>query len=160
MGSLVFGDNFEASDFSSAAKFQTIKFNKNVIVRAFRTWIIVYNDPVFTNLNMKIYSNDVVSGDNTPKLLLHTSTDVRTKAEIHTLANGIKEIYFTFADINFQANTLYNVVINGTGYAPTLTSYLNWMHGFPDPVCDTDYIAAMETLSFSPYQVYAIGAEL
>lgn len=153
----VFGDDWETGQLANTDKFQTIKFNSNLILRAIRTWIIVINDPVFTNLHMEIYSNEVIGADNTVKKYLHTSTDVRTKAEIHTLPHAVKEIYFTFNDISVQANTFYNLVINGTGYVPTPSSYLAWMKGFPDPVYNNDFVPALETLPVAPYQLYAIG---
>jgi len=157
-GWTVWGDDWESGELASTAKYQPIRFNGNYIVRSIRTWIIVINDPVFTNMNMKIYSNEVVSGDDTPKKLLHTSTDVRTKAEIHTLPHAVKEIYFTFDDIPVQEGTFYNVVINGFGYVPTVSSYLAWMKGFPDPVYSNNYTPALETITKAPYQMYAIGS--
>lgn len=153
----VWGDDWEDGQLSNTDKSLTIRFNDNYIIRAIRTWIIVYNDPVFTNLNMKFYSNEVVSAVNTPKKLLTTSTDVRTKAEIHTLPYAVKEIYFTFDNFPVQGNTYYNLVINGTGYVPTGSSYLAWMKGFPDPVYASNYVPALETIPLAPYQLYAIG---
>lgn len=154
----VWADSWESGELANTSKFQSIKFNGNYIVKAFRTWIVVVDDPVFTSLSMKIYSNEVVSSKNTVKKLLHTSTDVRTKAEIHTLENGVKEIYFTFNDIPVQENTFYNVVINGVGYLPTSGSYLAWMKAFPDPIYGNNYTPALETINLAPYQIYAIGS--
>lgn len=159
MGWRVWADDFTSADFTGASKFQTFKTNKDVVLKAFRTWVVVINDPVFTNISAKIYSNEVRSGDNTPVKLLTTSTDVRTKAEVHTLAHGVKEIYFTFNDFPLQKDTQYNLVLNGTGYSPTDSSYLAWMKAFPDPVLPNDYAEAWETLSLAPYQVYMIGGE-
>lgn len=155
----VWGDDWESGQLSNTEKFQTMKFNKNTVLRAIRTWVIVINDPVFTDLNMKIYSNEIVSGDNTPVKLLHTSTDSRTKAEVHTLEHGVKEIYFTFNDVPLQSETFYNFVINGTGYVPTGSSYLAWMKAFPDPVYSNNFTPSLETLNIAPYQIYAIGSD-
>lgn len=155
----VWADNFETGELSNTNKFQSIKFKGNYLLKAIRTWVLIYNDPVFTNLNMKIYSNDVVLGKNTPKNLITTSVDVRTKAEVHTLANGVKEIYFTFNDFPVQSETIYNLVINGSGYVPTLNSYLGWVKSWPDPVYQDGYTPTFETLLVAPYQVYAVGSE-
>lgn len=159
MGWRVWGDDFTSSDFTSTNKFQTFKTNKDVVLKGFRTWVIVINDPIFTNMNAKIYSNEVRSGDNTPVKLLTTSTDSRSKAEVHTLEHGVKEIYFTFNDFPLQKDTLYNLVINGSGYSPTDSSYLAWMKAFPDAVYPNDFTVAWEKLYQSPYQVYMIGGE-
>lgn len=159
MSWIVWGDDWETGELASTAKYQPIRFNGNYIIKAIRTWVIVVNDPVFTNLNMKLYSNEVVSAINTPKKLLHTSTDVRAKSEIHTLGNAVKEIYFTFEDIPVQTGTYYNLVINGAGYVPTGSSYLAWMKAFPDPVYASNYTPAIETIQQAPYQLYAIGSE-
>jgi hypothetical protein len=136
--------------------------NQDTILKAVRTWIVVFNDPTFTDLNCKIYSDEIRSiggtkTGHTPVKLLHTSTDSRTKAEIHTLDHGVKEVYFTFNEVPLQANTWYNLVINGTGYSPTSGSYLAWRHAYPDPVLATDHVAAVETINGSPFDIYFIG---
>lgn len=156
----VWGEKFETGELANTTHFQTVEFNKNVILRAIRMWVIIYDDPVFTDLNCKIYSNDIVSGDNSPKKLLHTSTDVRTKAEVHTLASGVKEIYFTFNDIPMQKNTKYNIVLNGAGYMPTAGSYIAWVKSWPDPIYRTGLTVTTSNVGDLPYQVYYIGAEL
>lgn len=157
MGWTVWADDFTVGDMSGVSKFQPVTFGKDLILRAVRTWIVVYDDPAFTSLNMKIYSNE---GSYTPKKLLATSTNVITKAELHTLPNAVKEIWFEFDYPVFNGNDVYNVVINGTGYAPTGDKHLAWMKGFPDPVYSTAYVPAIETLPYAPYQLYFIGADL
>lgn len=161
----VWGDNWKAGELSDTSKFQTVTMNEDISLIGSRTWVIVYNDPVFTDLNSKIYSNELRSGENTPVTLLHDSTDPdtgdpdsRLKAQIHTLENGVKEIYHLWNYVPLQGETSYNFVINGTGYVPTASSYLCWMKAFPDPVLATDYTPALETLPFAPYQIYFIGS--
>lgn len=154
----VWARNWETGQLSDTTLYCTFRMNTNTILRAVRTWIVVYNNPVFTSLNCKIYSNESRSGVNTPVKLLHTSTDSRLKAEIHTLDYGVKETYFTFDDVPLQGDTWYNLVINGAGYVPTDSSYLAWMHSYPDPVLD-GYTPAVETIAVSPYAVYFIGGE-
>lgn len=159
MGWRVFGDPWETGELENKTKFVTIEFGSNKIIRAIRTWVIVYNDPVFTNLNMKIYSNEVVSSDNTPKKLLATSTNTLTKAEIITLDNGVKEIYFEFDDFPVVGADKYNLVINGAGYAPTGSSHLAWRKAFPDPVYSGGFTPSIERMMYAPYEVYAIGGD-
>lgn len=147
-----------------ASIFQPILFPRNVILRATRTWIVAYNDPVFTSLSMKIYSNQVVSGINTPKKLLHTSTDVRTKAEIFTLPNAAKEIYFNFDDVPLREGDTYNFVINAVGYVPVNfpdpdASLLAWRKGYPDPIYTASFKAALDIVERAPFSILFIGAD-
>ena len=153
----VWGNKLDAPDLLGTSKYVTFKPNKNLVLRAVRTSFIVYNDPVFTNLNAKIYT----AGDNNaPGLLLYTSTDSRTKAEIHTRPNGDKSTYFTFADIPLQANTYYNVVVNGQGYIPTANSHLAWRLAFPDPVYrDPLFTYGFSNLNRCPYDLHIIAGE-
>lgn len=157
MGWTVYGDPYLAGELEDLSHFQTVQFQSDIVLRAVRTWVIVYDNPVFTSLSCKIYSNETVGGDNSPRKLLATSTDVRTKAEIHTLANGIKEIYFNFNDVPLKGADLYNFVLQGTGYAPAGGSHLAWMKGFPDPVYTAGYTPTLESLAVAPYQIYFIG---
>lgn len=156
----VFADHFETSDLTSAARFQSVTFGNDLILRAIRTWVVVYNNPSFTHLNMKIYSNEVISTVNTPKKLIATSTNVQTKAQIHTLENGVKEIWFEFDYPVYNGSDIYNIVINGTGYTYAEGSHLAWVKGYPNPVYSGGYTPALETLPYAPYELYFIGADL
>lgn len=157
----VFGDDFESGELENTNKFQTTKFGYDTILRAVRTWIIVVGDPTFTDLHMKMYSNQLIGSDNSPNVLIATSTNTLTKSEIITLENGVKEIYFEFDYIPCNGETLYNFVINGTGYtSPTTTSHIAWRKAFPDPVYTSGYTPAMETVPYSPYALYIIGANV
>lgn len=159
MGWQVWGDDFTSADFTGVSKFQTFRPNKNIILKNVRTWFIFINDPIFTDINLKIYSNEVRSGDNTPVQLITTSLS-KTKSELITLENGIKETGFEFPDsIPLNANTFYNIVINGTGYSPSDTSYICWMKAFPDPVYSTGLSSTFENLGIAPYQMYLISGD-
>lgn len=156
MGWTVWGTELISTDLTSTAIYQPITFNDDIILRAVRTWVIVYNDPVFTDLSLKIYSNDA----GLPKKLLATSTNVITKAEMITETNGVKEIYFEFNYPSFNGADTYHFVLNGTGYAPAGGSHLAWMKAFPDAVYQGGYTPALETIGVAPYQLYCIGAAL
>lgn len=160
MGWKVYADEFTTADLTGVSKYQSVSFGSDLILVGVRTWIVVYNDPTFTNLNMKIYSNEVISSVNTPKKLLATSTNVQAKSVIHTLPNGVKEIYFDFNYPAFNGLDIYNIVINGTGYTYAASSHLAWMKGYPNPVYSGGYTPALETLPYAPYELYFIGANL
>lgn len=159
----VWARTYESGELANTTLFQPFRMNTDTILKAVRTWFVVFNNPTFTDLNAKIYSDEIrtISGTktgHTPVTLLHTSTDSRTKAELHTSDYGVKETYFTFNEVPLQGDTWYNLVINGTGYSPTASSYLAWKHAYPDPVL-TGYTAAVETINSSPFQIYFIGGD-
>ena len=156
----VWGDQLDTADLTSTNKSQAVTFGEDTILLAVRTWVIVYNDPPFTSLNLKIYSNEVISGANTPKKLLATSNNVQLKADVHTLSNGAKEIWFDFNFPVYNGADIYNLVLNGVGYAGSDASHLSWMKAFPNPVYPSGYTPAMETLPLAPYEIYFIGAPL
>lgn len=155
----VWAQPFDTGELANTSWRQAFRMNSDTIVRAVRTWFVVYNDPTFTSLNAKIYATDAQVEDGTfpATELLHTS-DSRTKSEIHTLPYGVKETYFDFSPTApLQSDTWYALVINAVGYAPTTSSYLAWKHSYPDPVL-TGYTPARETINQSPFQIYFIGA--
>ncbi len=155
----VWAHDWESGELANTTLFQPFRMNTDTIVKAVRTWIVVYGDPTFTDLNAKIYSDEVRSGDHTPVKLLHTS-DSRTKAQIHTDLYGVRETWFEFTNTAaLQGDTWYNLVINGTGYSPTSNSYLAWRHAYPDPVLSTDYVAAVENINSAPFDIYFIGGD-
>lgn len=153
----VWGNPYSTSEATNTIIFQPVVFNDDYILRASRTWIVVYNDPTFTSLNMKIYSN---SSANAPKKLLATSTNVQLKADIHTEDNAIKEIWFEFDYFPVQANETYNFVLNASGYTGSDTSHLAWMKGFPDPILTVPGGLSYTSKSKAPFQLYFIGSEL
>lgn len=125
---------WDTGELADTTVFQPIKFNSNIVLRAIRAVVVVVDNPTFTDLNMKIYS----SRNNSPQKLLHTSSNSITKAQLHTADNGVKECYFQFADPSLEADTTYQLVINGTGYTPTATSLLAWKHAFPENIYASD----------------------
>lgn len=157
MGWRVWGTRLVDTDLTSGTNvFQPFKPNSNIMLRAIRTWFIFYNDPTITSLTMSIYSND----GGTPGQKIFDSSTTHTKAQMITLENGVKEVYFQFDDVAMRAEDTYHFVPRGTGYSSNWdTSGLAWMKGFPDPV----YRPAgfdFESLGNAPYTLYAIGANL
>ena len=151
----VWGDKFETGELSNTNMYCKIKFNQNLVLKGVRTWIILYNNPTFTDLNLKLYSNE----DNKPKSLLYTSTNVQKKEDIITEHNGAKEIYFDFNDVPLNGNDTYHFVMNGTGYVYSNDSHLAWMKAFPDPVYAAGYTPTFENMLNAPYQLYVIGGK-
>lgn len=153
----VWAADWQAGELSDTTLYQPFRMNADTIVLAVRTWFVVYNDPTFTSLNAKIYSDELRSGVHTPVKLLHTS-DSRTKAQLHSQEYGVRETWFEFdPSVPLQGDTWYNLVINGVGYAPTSNSYLAWRHAYPDPVLATDYVANPLNINAAPFDIYFIG---
>jgi hypothetical protein len=132
-----------------------IPADRNIICRAVRTKVLFVNDPVFTSLSMKIFAvrNNARAG------LLATSTDVRTKAEIHTLPHGEREFHLTFDDVILQASTTYHLVMFATGYEPTSDSFLGWVKAV-DPAYTWGTVSLV-ALGGAPYHlIIANGSDL
>lgn len=152
----VWGEPITTSEATSGVS-QKVKFNTNLVLRACRVWLIFYNDPALTSATMKIYSNDS-SGN--PKKLLHTSTTTLTKAQMITLENGVKEVYFEFDYPTFDADDSYHFVLFLTGYTGNDSTHVAWRQAWPDPVYTTNWTPDLINLSVAPYTIYFIGSEL
>lgn len=152
----VYADTVSTADAVGTTMSQKVDFNKNIILRACRIWIICYGNPNFTSLTMKIYSNDGGS----PKKLLHTSTNSPTKAEVITLDNGVKEIYFNFNYPVFDADDSYHFVLQAAGYTYSDASHFSWKKAWPDPVYTTNWTPTSINLLTAPRAIYFIGSEL
>ncbi len=160
MGWRVWGQPYASGELSNTSYYQPFRMNADTIVKTVRTWFIVYNDPVFTSLTAKIYATDdqIEDGTYPPTKLLYTS-DSRTKAQIHNADYGARETWFEFSPtVPLEGNTWYALVINGVGYTPTSSSYLCWMHSYPDAVYDSNYTATRYNVNKSPFQIYFEGA--
>lgn len=155
----VWGDRYETGELGDTGRDQPVIFNKDVVLLAVRTWIIVYNDPTFTSLNMKIYSDRAgVQGQ-----LLHTSDNSFTKAEILTEDNGVREIYFEFnapTGATLKGTDTYRFSLDGSGYVGTTGSHIAWRTAFPDPVYDTNITNDTSQLLVFPAALTFVGAEL
>ena len=139
--------------------FQPVNFNKNVMLRYARTWVVGYNNPTFTNLYLECYSYDQTN--QVPVKLLHTSTNTQAKATIATENNFYKEIWFKFNYAPFVDTDYYCFILRATGYSYSASAYIGWAKAFPDPVyktgLDWNRLAAATT---NPFDIYFIGSEI
>lgn len=160
MGWKVYGKEMLAGELTGSGVSQVVIPDIDTILIGVRLWLIFVGDPVLADLNLKIYGNDSI--DDTASSLLHTSSDTRTKAEIITLANGVKEIYFTFNEVNLNQGDKYHFVLNGTGYVPVVgSSYVAWRVAWPDPVYRNNYTPTSVNLTTAPFFISSlIGADL
>lgn len=155
----VWAEAWKTEEMSNTARFQAVTFKKNTVVKAVRTWVVGYNDPTFDSLTMKIYSSDTASGANAPGVLIATSTNAPTKAEISTCKNWCRELWFEFAGPALRAGEKYNIVINSTGYTHSEASHLAWRKAWPKPVYK-DFTPTALNICSAPYAFYVIGGDL
>jgi hypothetical protein len=151
----VWGIPISTSDMTAGVS-QKVKFNSNIVLKACRIWLVFYNNPSLTSLTMKIYSDD----NGTARKLLHSSTTTLTKAQIITLANGVKEVYFDFNYPAFDADDYYHFVLTGSGYTGTDSSHIAWRQAWPDPVYTTNWTPTWTNISTAPKTIYFIGSDL
>lgn len=153
----VWGDSLMTTDLDGTnLKAQKVRFNSNVILRAIRCWFIHYNDPVYTSISFRIYSDN----NGVPGKLLHTSTNSITKAQYITLANGVKEAYWEFNLPTFRGTDWYHFVPIAVGYTGTASSHLAWKKAYPDPVYRTGLTIDYTSQNEMPYDIYFIGDDL
>jgi len=154
----VFGIPILTDDATSLNIFQKIKaINSDIIIRSMRSTIILNNNPSFTAITLKCYSDN----GGAPKALIQSATNSFTKAAVLTLNNGLKELYFNFNDLILKKNTVYHFVFLISGYTGNESSHIAWAHSFPDPVYQTNVEMSFEAMLRSPLRLYvANGAEL
>lgn len=129
---------------------------KDIRLKAIRTWFVIYNNPSFTSIEMRLYS---IRSDAPFKLLATSNTIL--KADIHTLSHACKEIGFEFEDaIALEAQREYIIVPYINGYTGTTSSHIAWRKAYEDIVytegVDLEYV----NLLVRPYQMALIGERI
>lgn len=155
----VYGNVLLTADINGTDKSQAMKFrpNSNIVVRAIRTWFVLYNSPVYTALSLRIYADQ---GGSAGKLIA-TSTNSHVPGDLLTTeAYGLKGTYFEFDDIALNGDTWYHVLPYATGYTGTDASHIAWVKGWPDNEYRTGLALDYEESIKSPYRFAVIGAPL
>lgn len=131
---------------------QPVDFDKPYLIKAVRTWIVLYNSPVFTALQFKMFSS---------AQLLHTFDTNWAFAQLSPDANAAREIYFDLAKPISVAAGRYYFAPWLTGYAGNDSSHVAWVKGFPDPVNSTGVGPInLATIGSLPYKIGFIGSPL
>lgn len=149
------GDTFSTSDMTTKSRYLRFSPDRNIVLKAMRTWIILYNPPNFTDLTCKLYADNL----GLPGGLIASSTTMWDKTELLTTQNyGTKEIYFEFEPtISLNADIYYHFVLSSTGYTYAEESHVAWRKAWPDPVYGD---ATFNSLLRSHYMFSLIGADL
>jgi len=152
----VIGDTYSTSEFDNYSKLQPVIFNDNTILRYARTWVIVYNNPTFTDLKLKIFS---YNESGTKGKELYVSSTTWTKVLITSENNAVREIFFQFDDIPLNGDNTYYFAVGGSSAAFTSSAHMAWKKGWPDPVYTTGVSTTYPSAGSNPYDIYYIGAK-
>lgn len=151
------GEVLATADASNTRVYQKVIPSKNTIVNGARAQLIFYNDPAFTAITMKIYSNNGGS----PQALIATSTNSVAKASILLVEDhAVKEIYFNFNSVALKKNETYHFVLGISGYTGTSSSHIAWKHSYPDPAYQTNVDMTFAKQLISPFDLTIIGSNL
>ncbi|RLC38718.1 hypothetical protein DRH27_01565 [Candidatus Falkowbacteria bacterium] len=155
----VYGSRWESGELANTDQFQVIKPVEDIVLKAVRTWIIIYNAPTFSNLTMKIYSLDKDATADAPGVLLASSTTTWNIADLTTEDNAVKEIYFEFTDFSMNGADEYCFVMAADSYSYLETSHLSWRKAWPDPVYTAAYTPTTPSMGRAPFELYLVGAD-
>jgi hypothetical protein len=152
-----FGRQYNTGELVKATCYQSFTPTVNISLKALRIYIIVYGDPVLTELKAHIYT----SRSSAPYGLLMTSTNSYSKAQITTSDNGAREIYFEFTPKHLLSGDTYFVTLSATSYTGNDSSHIAWAIAFPDPVYEvtgSNNTLQTKNLGFYPQTLTLIGA--
>jgi hypothetical protein len=154
MSWLVHAERFETADMTPPFRvYMPFSVTQKVRLKALRTWIVVYNDPVFTSIEMRLYS----SRNGVPQKLLNTSNAI-LKATLHTLDHGCKEVGFEFDNAEaLEADREIILVPYITGYTGNDSSHLAWRREYEDYVYSDVADRVYKNLLLRPYHVAFVG---
>lgn len=156
----IYASRWESGELDDTSQFQVIKPVKDIVLKAVRTWIVIYNAPTFSNLTMKIYANDKNVSADQPGALLATSSTQWNLADLTTENNAVKETYFEFDDFNMNGEDEYCFVMAADSYVYLASSHLAWRKAWPDPVYQAAYTPTIPNMGRAPFEIYlANGAD-
>lgn len=146
------GDWYTTTEATDNSKCQPITPNGTFTIKVVRTQVGFYNDPSFSNIQMKIY-------DSTLTNVLATSANNQSKSEISTASNAIRDIYFEFEDFVMRENESYNIVLVVNSYTGTESSHVFWVRAGATPAYEPSGYNAAEIVAM-PFYIGFIGANL
>lgn len=150
----LYGEKLETADMSGTLRvFQPFVLEKSRDIKAFKTWLIYFNSPVFTNLYLRVYSDR----DGYPGSLLWTSDKYWTSSEVSTEAYAAKELWFDFDNpISLRKNTTNHLVLYASGYTGDGLTHLAWVRGIPDPNNEIDITINTKNVARVPFYLGVI----
>ncbi len=154
----VYADDLVNADFAGAPiQYQPFSLPRLTKVKAASTFMLFYNDPVFTEMKMRIYSDK--NGSAADQLFEFDNSFVPGDILL-TESYGMKEIRFEFDIPKWLAkDTTYHLVPYFSGASFTLSSYVSWIRAWPDLNTDSPYSLDFYNLHLQPYWISIIGAD-
>lgn len=152
------GHPITTAEASNTDIFQTFIPSNNIIVDVISSAYVFYNDPTFTNIFLKVYTNL----DGSPDQLIMTSTDTWLSDEIYTngYLGALKKLKFNFDKHPFKADESYHVVTNISGYTYADGTHIAWRNTYPDPTYTLNLTQSTKRLLNYPYDIVVEGAIL
>jgi hypothetical protein len=150
----LFGERIETADMSGTPRvYQPFSVSRNKLIKAFRTWVIYFNTPVFTALYLDIYSNQ----NGLPCQRLFRSDKSWAPSNISSAAYAAKELWFDFTNpISLRGGETYHAALYASGYTGNSSSHLAWARGIPDPNNTTDISINTKNVGKTPYYLGVI----
>jgi len=153
----VYGQPYSTAAMTDTSIYQYFKPQSNLILKALRAWVIQNNDPSYTSINMKIYSNNGGS----PRTLIATSTNVQTKAAMFGTSNsGVKEVWFDFDPLVLKEDERVDGISKGSVKTCSDSAHLAWRQMFYEAAYRTNFDDSFEGALSSPLGLIVIGAKL
>jgi hypothetical protein len=125
-----------------------------------RTWIVLFNEPVFTELKLGIFSDL----DSKPGVLLHESSSAQTLDTIQSATSNscAKEVFFSFEPSpHLKASGFYHLALTGSGYVFNKESFIGHKKAWPDPAYETNAdLTDGRVLARLSYDIALIGREI
>jgi hypothetical protein len=149
----LYAERLETADMVGTPRvYQPVVFSKNMMIKAFRTWIILYNSPVFSGLYLDLYSNK----NSLPERRIHRCDKVWTLSEITTDAYAAKEIYFDFNSPLALRSDEYHLSLYCSGYTGNSSSHIAWVRGTPDPNNEINISVNTQNIARMPFYLGVI----
>lgn len=152
----VYCTEFSSTDLTNGNLSASIVMNKNYLIRYVRTSVVILNSAPFTNLRMKIYTDD---GYGSKSSLLYTSTNSYTTAQITTSSHAVRNIYFTFDDVPVNSGRYHFVLTASPTGGYTDPALMYWQSSYPYPEHQGGFALIHQNLPKFPYKICLIGAE-
>jgi hypothetical protein len=103
---------------------------KSMILRGVQVGMILYNDPDFSDIEARIYTdNNGVAG----KLLAISQNTWAKPVVLTTHDHGVKFAGFSFDYLSLRGGTYYHLVLHPNDYTGDSSSHIGWRISYPDP---------------------------
>lgn len=137
-----------------------LKMNRDLELRAVRTWIVLYNLPAFDELKLGIFSD--IEGRPGQLLIESSNGHQMDSIQSYDANSSAKEVWFSFEQApHLMAEGFYHLVLTGSGYNFIQDSFIAWRKAWPDAAYPaSDEVFDGRALQRLPYSVALIGREI